>query len=393
MFCYKCGKEIPDEATFCPMCGAPLCHEIDEANKPDEAVLCIEGEKENENEYISDELVKRTAKPRNTRCAVIISGCVIAVVVAVVIVALFIGKHPMTSSSTEELGDVEERKEEDQTSDTSAVDVAEQGTSIPLRSDDEEEKEAGEIEDTEDSVSVQYDKAIALYDKGEYSAAKAIFETLGDYSDSAVILQKIDEILMEEQYKEAQTRLENEQYEIAAANFRNIADYKDSTEKMHDSMYGYAVNHLSSNDRTTQKYLMELKNAGYDNAKSLYDDLFYYTIEIIVNDSENDITTDMEECWNKQDVYFHIRLRFTGDVSLDDNSVHTMKYELWRYGREGIGAFEDVEPGWYCITKKADGGGAADFLLKVQLDNSDETFDRPQVMYWKDAYTNEKRYD
>ena len=25
MFCSKCGKELPDEAKFCPACGAILC--------------------------------------------------------------------------------------------------------------------------------------------------------------------------------------------------------------------------------------------------------------------------------------------------------------------------------------------------------------------------------
>ncbi|WP_444309802.1 zinc-ribbon domain-containing protein [Megasphaera sp.] len=26
MFCGKCGKEIQDDFTFCPYCGAKLCH-------------------------------------------------------------------------------------------------------------------------------------------------------------------------------------------------------------------------------------------------------------------------------------------------------------------------------------------------------------------------------
>ena len=382
MFCNKCGKEIPDNATFCPMCGTSFCLEIDETDKPSETVLCVD----EENADFSDELVRKGTKSRKVSRAAIIMGCV--AVAAVVIAALLLRMPLKVSSSAEAVDAIEEREEEDQASDISVEDGAEQDTSSPVKIDDKED-----TEDTEDSVSVQYDKAVALYDNGDYSAAKEILEDLGNYSDSKVILQKIDEILLENQYKEAQNRLENEQYEIAVAYFRSIADYKDSTDKMNDSMYGYVVSHLNSNDRTTQKYLMELKNAGYDNAQSVYDDLFYYTIEIIVNDSEDDITTDMEECWNKQDVYFHINLKFTGDVSLDDNTVHTLNYELWRYGREGIGTFRDVEPGWYCVSKKADGSGAADFLLKVQLDNGNETFDRSQVMYWKDAYTNEKRYD
>ncbi|MBQ3384772.1 MAG: zinc-ribbon domain-containing protein [Erysipelotrichaceae bacterium] len=36
MYCYKCGKKIPDEAKFCPYCGA-------EVKKPDETAVREDG--------------------------------------------------------------------------------------------------------------------------------------------------------------------------------------------------------------------------------------------------------------------------------------------------------------------------------------------------------------
>ncbi|MBQ1340927.1 MAG: zinc-ribbon domain-containing protein [Erysipelotrichaceae bacterium] len=36
MYCYKCGKKIPDDAKFCPYCGA-------EVKKPDEVVVREDG--------------------------------------------------------------------------------------------------------------------------------------------------------------------------------------------------------------------------------------------------------------------------------------------------------------------------------------------------------------
>lgn len=30
MFCGKCGKEIQDDFTFCPYCGAKICHDHSE---------------------------------------------------------------------------------------------------------------------------------------------------------------------------------------------------------------------------------------------------------------------------------------------------------------------------------------------------------------------------
>ena len=139
---------------------------------------------------------------------------------------------------------------------------------------------------------------------------------------------------------------------------------------------------------------MDLKQIGYEDSQQLYDSLFYYTIDMIVNNSEDDVSTNLTECDCNKDIYLHYNLKYTGDESLVDDINHTVGYEIWGYGREDLGSIEDVKKGWGWICKKmGDGRGAADLIFKLILDNNPQVFEKKVTVYWVDAYTGEHRYD
>ena len=67
----------------------------------------------------------------------------------------------------------------------------------------------------------KYDDAMSLYESGDYAGAAAKFESLGDYEDSASMLQVCN-------YENAKALLESGSYEDALAIFTELGDYEDS---------------------------------------------------------------------------------------------------------------------------------------------------------------------
>ena len=70
-----------------------------------------------------------------------------------------------------------------------------------------------------------YQDAVALMESGEYDAAVAAFEELGDYKDSAEQINNV-------RYKQALALVDEGNYDSAISIFTELGDYKDSTEQI-----------------------------------------------------------------------------------------------------------------------------------------------------------------
>lgn len=71
--------------------------------------------------------------------------------------------------------------------------------------------------------STDYKEAMALYDAGQFEAARTMFVALGDYEDSALMVKKCT-------YAIAQHLLVEEKYDEAEAELIQLGDYEDSAQ-------------------------------------------------------------------------------------------------------------------------------------------------------------------
>ena len=87
MFCYNCGKEIPDDMIFCPFCGIQVAEDELEGDS-DQQTLGSDVGNQKQNE------IKPNKQPKkgNSKTAVIIVAIIAALVVAGVAGFLFLGK-------------------------------------------------------------------------------------------------------------------------------------------------------------------------------------------------------------------------------------------------------------------------------------------------------------
>lgn len=89
--------------------------------------------------------------------------------------------------------------------------------------------------------SSDYKKAMNLYDQGDYAQAVAIFESLGDYSDS-------QEMVAECKYQEAVTAYNDGRYSEAKDVFLNIEDYSDSMDLLADCYINLSYEAIHEHD-------------------------------------------------------------------------------------------------------------------------------------------------
>ena len=79
-----------------------------------------------------------------------------------------------------------------------------------------------------------YDKAVELYNDGAYEDAWELFESLGDYEDSA-------DWALKARYQWAIDLAASENYEKACENFDALGDYEDSELKAKEARYQWAI--------------------------------------------------------------------------------------------------------------------------------------------------------
>ena len=84
MFCYQCGTELPDEARFCPKCGAKLMG--DDMNR--QTVAASPAEPIQQMQQQSQAVIVNTPKKKKSGKLLIGLGVAVIAIIAAVIIAL-----------------------------------------------------------------------------------------------------------------------------------------------------------------------------------------------------------------------------------------------------------------------------------------------------------------
>ncbi len=102
--------------------------------------------------------------------------------------------------------------------------------------------------------------------KQDYTEARAAFEALGDYRDSADRVTECD-------YLRAKLLHSRKQYKAAAELFGKISGYQDADDLCREAKFQYCVSMEEEPDETTYTYIEELARADYPGASALRDEL------------------------------------------------------------------------------------------------------------------------
>lgn len=123
--------------------------------------------------------------------------------------------------------------------------------------------------------SSKYNSAVALMNEGKYDEAIETFEELGDYQDSAILLEEC-ELLAEKEatYTEALTALENGEDNTAYSIFSELGDYKDS-KKYLDKFELRLAEEIS--DSFSEGFASSVRTYEYDNNNLILSTLEYDT--------------------------------------------------------------------------------------------------------------------
>ena len=151
MYCYKCGKEIPDDAIFCPKCGTKRKDSKLDEVKPDKVRA-----DETKSEAVTPEEVKPVQTKSNNRILLFaLLGC--AVVICGIVAGYFVNRFYFGANNETTLtSDLQEKDEAGETESKEAVESVEEQEAVdPIEENSEGENTVKEI--TEEEVIVEED--------------------------------------------------------------------------------------------------------------------------------------------------------------------------------------------------------------------------------------------
>ena len=94
-------------------------------------------------------------------------------------------------------------------------------------------------------------------------------------------------------------------YDNAVSTFKNISGYKDATDKMHESMYMFAVKPETQNSSVAYTYLKELMSIGYKDSADIYKSRYSWKATVFFNESETDTKTVKTSISKYKTIYMH----------------------------------------------------------------------------------------
>lgn len=141
---------------------------------------------------------------------------------------------------------------------------------------------AGKYEDADMRADeAQYQYATECLERGDYEAAvKAYEEVSGSY-------QGMEDQLKEAEYFYADQLFADGDYKNAVIYYSRSGDYKeDGDAKVNEAKYAYVKENESKVNRTTYTYLRDLKEIGYADAGSIYQELYAWKAKITINNNQ-----------------------------------------------------------------------------------------------------------
>ena len=161
-----------------------------------------------------------------------------------------------------------------------------------------------------------YQYAEQLFNSGKYDDARIYYDELHEYKDS-------QGKSIEACYNVGCQMINERNYARAIAMLQKCKDYNDSAEKLNDAMYGFVNANKDATNTITYQYLKKLVKANYPGAKSIYNELYAWKIDIYaINNSENS-KVNMSSISRYDKVYFHYKV---SGGPLGDYITETIKF-------------------------------------------------------------------
>ena len=160
----------------------------------------------------------------------------------------------------------------------------------------------GDYEDSEDLVKeCDYGRANELLTDKKYAEAKKIYESLNGYSDSKDKIKQCD-------YNLAKSKVDSAPAD-AIELLEGLGDYEDSKTLLQQAKMSFCKKNKDSTNKTTYKYLKELKDAKYKGAAELYTELYTLKVtNVFWNTSTSDDNTKMTTIKQGQKAAVHFDL-------------------------------------------------------------------------------------
>ena len=134
-----------------------------------------------------------------------------------------------------------------------------------------------------------------------YINARLFFAYVSGYEDS-------DSLWKQASYYAGIDCIDSKDYKQAISYLQDSDGYKDAKNKIYEAKYAYVKANKNRNDNTTYAYLTDLKSAGYSDAKTIYNELYGWKLEIYaVNNSEKS-SSNMSSISRYDNVYFHYKV-------------------------------------------------------------------------------------
>ena len=192
------------------------------------------------------------------------------------------------------------------------------------------------------------------------------------YEDVIKHYEKIDnydkkaKMYLDSIYNFAKQALKSKEYAKAINNFEKAGNYSDSKAQVKVAKYEYIKSHKDRDDYRTYDYLKQLKSENYKDTAQIFNNLYAWRVNIVVNESEDNSTRDMNSVSKYYKWYFHVSLSGgepNGKTKLSYNgyfpngSIHSDEWDSeWNDGDSGTCYF------WYNNPAYGSGG---EFTLTI----------------------------
>lgn len=150
--------------------------------------------------------------------------------------------------------------------------------------------------------ALDYAAACEAMEAGDYAAAIALLEKLGDYEDAA-------QRTVECHYALGQQLLDAGEYGEAVDHLILCDGYQQTGWFLNLAKIGYAKTHQDRDDPRTLEYLKELKAIYFQDAKTLYDNIFGWKVEVTA--FSNDASGKPQDTISKYG-YMYVHFKVSG---------------------------------------------------------------------------------
>jgi len=148
--------------------------------------------------------------------------------------------------------------------------------------------------------ALDYAAACEAMEAEDYATAVKLLEKLGDYEDAA-------QQLLISRYGLGLQHLQAKEYAEAVEQLSQCGNYQQTAWNLNQAKMGYCKTHADRNDAKTLEYLKELKAIYFQDAKTLYDEIFGWKVEITA--FSNDQYGTPQETLSKYGVmYVHFKV-------------------------------------------------------------------------------------